>query len=383
MAKISVVSPIFREEGTLHELYRRLRAMLSSITEDFEIVLVSDGGLDRSWDIICELSAQDPRVKGVKFTRNFGQHVAISAGLDVCDGDRVVVMDGDLQDRPEVIPELWSKAEQGYDVVFVARADRPESAFYRFAARLFYKVFKLLADTDYDPAHGNFSIISRRVVEYYRSVGETLRFYGGIIDWLGFERTSIVARHGSRFAGQPGYTLRKRLRLACQIILAHSERPLHLSILFGLAIALSSGTIGACMVLRSLLFEHYAVLGWTSLMVSVFFMGGIVLTIQGIMGIYIGKIFSELKGRPLYVIGETVGFGRMAASRKAAGSDIDIMQAVEKAGHRKPAAQIETPGRLVAAFGHHFYGAHATTAGQSKDSVYQVTPDPAALVEHG
>jgi polyisoprenyl-phosphate glycosyltransferase len=106
-------------------------------------------------------------------------------------------MDGDLQDRPEVIPELWSKAEQGYDVVFVARADRPESAFYRFAARLFYKIFKLLAGTDYDPAHGNFSIISRRVVEYYRSIGETLRFYGGIVDWLGFERTSIVALHGS------------------------------------------------------------------------------------------------------------------------------------------------------------------------------------------
>lgn len=174
MAKISVVAPIFREEGTLHELYRRLRAALSSVTGDFEIVLVSDGGRDRSWDIICELSAQDRRVRGVKFTRNFGQHLAISAGLDVCDGDRVVVMDGDLQDRPEVIPELWAKAEQGYDVVFVARADRPESATYRFAARLFYKIFKLLADTDYDPAHGNFSIISRRVVEYYRTLGETL-----------------------------------------------------------------------------------------------------------------------------------------------------------------------------------------------------------------
>ena len=201
------------------------------------------------------------------------------------------------------------------------------------------------------------------------------------LDWLGFERTSIVALHGSRFAGQPGYTLRKRLRLASQIILAHSETPLHLSILFGLAIALSSGTIGAYMVLRSLLLEHYAVLGWTSLMVSVFFMGGIVLTVQGIMGIYIGKIFSELKGRPLYVVGETVGFGRMR-NRKAGRSNVDIMEAVEKTGHRKPAAQIETPSRLVAAFGHHFYGAHAAGAGQGEDSVYQVAPDPAPLVEH-
>jgi dolichol-phosphate mannosyltransferase len=308
MAKISIVSPIFREEQTLHELYRRLHAVLSPITEDFEIVLVSDGGRDRSWDIICELSAADPRVKGIKFTRNFGQHLAISAGLDVCDGDRVVVMDGDLQDRPEVIRELWAKAEQGYDVVFVARVDRPESATYRLAARLFYKIFKLLASTDYDPAHGNFSMISRRVVEYYRSMSESFRFYGGIVDWLGFERASIPALHGSRFAGRPGYTLRRRLRLAWQIILAYSDRPLHISIVFGLTISLSSGTIGVFMVLRSLLFEHYAVQGWTSLMVSVFFMGGIILMVQGIMGVYIGRIFNELKRRPLYIVEEKVGF---------------------------------------------------------------------------
>jgi len=315
MAKISVVSPIFREEETLHELYRRLHTVLSAITDDFEIVLVSDGGRDRSWDIICELSAVDPRVKGIKFTRNFGQHLAISAGLDLCDGDRVVVMDGDLQDRPEVIPELWAKAEQGYDVVFVARVDRPESGTYRLSVRLFYKIFKLLANTDYDPAHGNFSMISRRVVEYYRSMSESFRFYGGIVDWLGFQRASIPAMHGSRFAGRPGYTLSRRLRFAWQIILAYSDRPLHISILFGLVISLSAGTIGGYMVLRALLFEHYSVEGWTSLMVSVFFMGGIILMVQGIMGVYIGRIFNELKRRPLYVVQEKVGFGATDSGR--------------------------------------------------------------------
>jgi glycosyltransferase involved in cell wall biosynthesis len=302
------VVPIFREELTLRELHRRLSGALSSITQDFEVILVSDGGRDGSWDIIRELSVADARVKGVKLTRNFGQHLAISAGLDACDGDWVVVMDGDLQDRPEVIPDLYAKAIEGYEMVFVSRLNRPESAIYRFAARLFYKLFKILAKTAYDPSHGNFSIISRRVVEYYREIGETLRFYGGILDWLGFERTSIQATHGSRFAGQPGYNTRKRLRLALEIILAHSDRPLHISIFFGLVISMISGAMGTYMVIRSLFFQNYAVQGWTSLIVSVFFMGGIILMVQGIIGIYIGKIFNEIKGRPLYVVAERLGF---------------------------------------------------------------------------
>jgi dolichol-phosphate mannosyltransferase len=320
MARISVVIPIFREELTLRELYRRLRDCLSTISRDFEIILVSDGGRDRSWDVIRELSAADERVKGVKFTRNFGQHLAISAGLDVCDGDWVVVMDGDLQDRPEVIPELYAKAQQGYDVVFVARIERPESAIYRFAARIFYKLLKLLAKTDYDPTHGNFSIISRRVVEQYRTIGETLRFYGGILDWLGFQQTAIQAEHGKRYAGTPGYNLRKRLLLAFHIILAHSDRPLHFSIAFGLVISVWSSGTGAWMVMRYLLVERYSVEGWTSLIVSTFFIGGIILMVLGIMGIYIGKIFNEVKGRPLYVVEEKIGFELSGAAKDRAGA---------------------------------------------------------------
>ncbi len=312
MARLSIVAPVFREAAVLREFYARTRAAISPITEDFEIVLVSDGGNDGSWQVINELGAVDRRVKGVKFTRNFGQHLAISAGLDACDGDWVVVMDSDLQDRPEVIPELYAKAQQGYEVVFVSRTNRPEPPLYQFAARLFYRLFRMLANTDYDPAHGNFSIVSRRVVERYRSMGETLRFYGGILDWLGFERASIEAPHGTRFAGQPGYNLRKRLKLASQIVLAHSDRPLHLSVLFGLIISMWSGATGCYMIVRSLFFKQYSVEGWTSLMVSVFFMGGIILLVLGIIGIYIGKIFNEIKRRPLYVVGDTVGFDRPA-----------------------------------------------------------------------
>jgi polyisoprenyl-phosphate glycosyltransferase len=314
MASISVVIPIFREQLTLHELYRRLRDALSIVSQDFEIILVSDGGCDGSWDIIRELSMADDRVKGVKFTRNFGQHLAITAGLDVCDGDWVVVMDGDLQDRPEVIPELYAKALQGYDVVFVSRLDRPESAIYQFAARVFYKIFKLLAHTEYDPRHGNFSIISRRVVELYRTLGESLRFYGLILDWLGFKKASIEARHGVRYAGSPGYDLRKRLRLAYHIILAHSDRPLHFSIAFGLLISIWSGTTGMWMVMRYLFVKQYAVQGWTSLIVSTFFVAGVILMVLGIMGIYIGKIFNEIKRRPLYVVEEKVGLDHRHAA---------------------------------------------------------------------
>jgi dolichol-phosphate mannosyltransferase len=317
MAKLSVVAPVFREAAVLPELCARIRAAVSGITEDFEIVLVSDGGNDGSWRVIAELSAADRRIKGIKFTRNFGQHLAISAGLDVCDGDWVVVMDSDLQDRPEVIPELYAKAQQGYEVVFVARVNRPESRLYQLAARVFHRIFRILANTSYDPAHGNFSIISRRVVERYRSMGETLRFYGGILDWLGFERASIEATHGERFAGQPGYTFRKRIALATQIILAHSDRPLHLSVVFGLIISLWSGGTGAYMILRYLFVRHYSVEGWTSLMVSVFFMGGIILLVLGIVGIYIGKIFNEIKGRPLYVVGDSVGFEASASEPPA------------------------------------------------------------------
>ncbi len=334
MPHLSVVVPIFREELVLPELYRRLSASLSRISTDFEIILVSDGGRDRSWDIIRELSAADPRVKGVKFTRNFGQHLAISAGLDVCDGDWVVVMDGDLQDRPEVIPELYAKAQQGYEVVFVARVDRPESVVYRLAARTFYKIFKLLANTEYDPAHGNFSIISRKVVEHYRMMGESLRFYGGILDWLGFQRASIEAEHGTRFAGSPGYSLRKRLVLAYHIILAHSDRPLHLSILFGLLISAWSGVTGIWMVMRYLFVQEYSVQGWTSLIVSTFFIGGIILMVLGVMGVYIGKIFSEIKRRPLYVVEDEIGVDGRGRHGAGQGSSVGRAPWAVKDGNR-------------------------------------------------
>lgn len=307
MAHISVVVPVFREEAVLHELCSQIRTALSQVADDFEIILVEDGGGDQTWDIIRQLSAEDRRIKGIKFSRNFGQHYAITAGLDACDGDWVVVMDGDLQDRPEVIPELYAKAQEGYDVVFVARQKRPEGLIYQFAQRSFYKTFQYLSGTDYDPAHGNFSIISRKVLEHFRGFRESLRFYGAIINWLGFKWVSLPARHGERYAGTSSYTPAKLLRLAGDVILAHSNRPLHFSIALGLFMSGVSFLAG-CYILTLALFTDFSVEGWASLIVSIYFTGGVILVVLGIIGIYIGKIFTELKGRPLYIVADRVGF---------------------------------------------------------------------------
>jgi dolichol-phosphate mannosyltransferase len=306
LAHVSAVVPVFREELIIHELAARLGKALGQISEDWEIVFVEDGGGDRTWDRVVELSRRDPRIRGVRFSRNFGQHYAITAGLDHCNGDWVVVMDGDLQDRPEVIPSLYAKAQEGYDIVFVARQNRPESLPYMLAQRLFYRGFQSLANTDYDPQHGNFSIISRRVVEHFRGLHESLRFYGGIVHWLGFRRTSIPAQHGERFAGETHYNLRKRLQLARSMILAHSDRPLTASIGLGLAMALLSVGYGTYVIVRATFFG-FSVEGWASVMAAIFFTGGIILTVLGIIGVYIGKIFNELKRRPLYVVAERVG----------------------------------------------------------------------------
>ena len=314
MSHISVIIPVFREELLLLELRDRLRSALSSITEDFEVILVDDGSVDGSWNVIHDISEEDSRIKAIRFTRNFGQHYAITAGLDACDGDWVVVMDGDLQDRPEVIPELYAKVQEGYDVVFVARQNRPESRLYQLAQRTFYAIFRYLAATEYNPEYGNFSIMSRAVVKHFRSLHENLRFYGAIVHWLGFRHASIQAEHGTRYAGTSVYTLGSRIRLAATIIVAYSDKPLRLSIGLGLVMATLSFLYGGYIVLRAI-FGDLAVQGWASLIVSIYLVGGILMVVLGIIGIYIGKMYNEMKRRPLYVVAETVGFqGQNAAS---------------------------------------------------------------------
>lgn len=301
MPLISVIIPVYKAEDCLRELYRRLVPALEQVSTDFEVIMVEDCGGDRSWDIICELAAKDSRVKGLQFSRNFGQHYGITAGLDHCSGDWAVVMDCDLQDAPETIPELYAKAQEGFDVVLVRRVMRKDSMKKALSSQLFYRLFAWLADMDYDPAVGNFRIISRKVVEGCRSMRENLRFFGGMIDWLGFPTTKIDSEHSERHAGETSYTFARLLRLAGDTIIAYSDKPLRLSVRFGFAMAGLAFLAGLALLVYASIYK-VPIMGWSSLIISLYFIGGIIIANLGIIGIYLGKSFDETKKRPLYVV---------------------------------------------------------------------------------
>jgi glycosyltransferase involved in cell wall biosynthesis len=298
---LSVVIPVYKAEHCLDELYRRLKAALESISPNFEIILVEDCGGDNSWLVIARLAALDPRVRGIQFSRNFGQHCGITAGLDCCHGDWVVVMDCDLQDRPEEIPRLYAKTQEGYDVVLARRGARCDPWLKRTTSKLFYQVFSYLADMEYDGETGNFRIMSRKVVANFRRIGEQLRFFGGLVQWMGFPTASIEVEHAERFEGKSTYTFAKLWKLAAETIIAHSDKPLRLAVRFGFLMAFFSFFYGAYILGGALLYSS-PIPGWSSLIVSLYFIGGIIIGILGILGIYLGKTFDESKKRPLYII---------------------------------------------------------------------------------
>ena len=312
MAHISVVLPVHNEEAILDELHRSLRAALGLITEDYEIVFVDDGSRDRSWQTIQSLVRTDRRVKALRFSRNFGQHYSITAGLDYCNGDWVVVMDSDLQDRPEEIGSLYAKAQEGYDVVVARRGQRRDALLKRLTSRLFYVIFSYLTDTHYDSQVGNFRIVSRRVVENFRDVREQLRFFGGIVDWMGFPHTGIPVQHGERFAGRGTYNFRRLWRLAQDIVIAHSDKPLRLVVRLGFLISLSSFVYGVYVVWHALV-HRVGVAGWSSLIASVYFLAGIIISILGVIGVYLGRTFAEAKHRPLYIVRDRIGWDNTEA----------------------------------------------------------------------
>jgi dolichol-phosphate mannosyltransferase len=301
MARVSVVAPLFNEAGIVEELSRRLGVVLEPLTPDFEVVLVDDGSRDSTWDAVRAVAAQERRLKGVRLSRNFGQHYAITAGLDACDGDWVVVMDGDLQDRPEEIPRLLAKAQEGFDVVLARRCGRRHGALKRLGSWVFYRAFSYLTDTRYDASVGNFRIMSRRVVENIRTMREQLRFLGGMVDWLGFPQASIEVEHAPRYSGRGAYDLRRLWRLGQDIVIAYSDKPLRLAVRVGFFISLLAFVYGVYVVARALV-HRVPVLGWSSLMASLYFLSGIIVSTLGVIGIYLGRTFAEAKKRPLYAV---------------------------------------------------------------------------------
>lgn len=304
MTLISVVIPLYNESKIVAELVKLVKYNANLISPNYELILVDDGSEDETWSSIISEASKDTRVKALRFSRNFGHHYAITAGLEHSNGDWVVVMDGDLQDRPEIIPELFKKAQEGFDIVFLSRQNRQERFYYLIAQKIFYWILNKLSGINFDSSTANFSIINNRVLQAFKNFPENARFYGSTIKWLGFKSTTIVGDHGTRFSGRTSYTLRKRLKLAIDVIVAFSERPLKFAIFIGIVFSFSSIIVAIYIAIQSISFG-YSVVGWPSIIVSIYFLGGIILTVLGILGIYIGRIFQEVKNRPLYILSDS------------------------------------------------------------------------------
>ena len=301
----SVVVPVYGCRDALPELHRRLVETLEQMGKSFELIFVDDHDKQNSWEEIFRICQQDKRVRGIKLSRNFGQIRAITAGLDNAKGDWIVVMDCDLQDRPESIPELYGKACEGFDVVFAKRVDRKDSALTKFLSKSFYKVYEYFTDGTYDASLCNFSISRRIVIQNYCKLREHNRGYTMFIKWLGFRQTAIELVGDERFSGSSSYSFSKKMNMAFELITAQSNKPLQLSIRIGFVISLIAFAFLIYTVLRQLLFNDGAA-GWTSLIASIYLMGGIILAAIGVVGLYVGTIFTEVKNRPLYVIEEDV-----------------------------------------------------------------------------
>jgi glycosyltransferase involved in cell wall biosynthesis len=302
---ISVVTPVYGCKTCLEQLYIRLKSTLEQIGGDFEIIMVDDSSPDDAWAAIEQLCAKDSRVKGIRLSRNFGQHNAITAGLDHASGDWVVVMDCDLQDQPEEILKMYGRAQEGFDVVFGRRINRQDGFLKRTTSRAFNALMGVLMDQKIDPTTANFGIYRRNVTEGFRRINDVDRSFPVFIRWLGFRRTSVDIVHAERTEGKSSYSLYKLLSFAISNVTAYSNKPLILSIYFGLIMSACSTLTGIYFLIRYL-HRGIGVEGWTSLMVSLYFIAGLLFANLGILGLYIGKAFNQIKGRPLYIIQEAV-----------------------------------------------------------------------------
>lgn len=302
---ISVVSPVYQAEACLGEFHRRLSAALSEITEAYEIILVDDGSFDASWDRITELARQESRIRGLRLSRNFGQHLAIAAGLAASRGPRVVVMDCDLQDPPEMIRKLVEKADEGYDVVSTMRRSRSASLFRRGASRAFYFMARLLSSPHVRPSSNTLSLISRKVVKAYLRTFDRYSPYPFILNWLGFRAAVLEIDHGRRAAGSSSYTLSKLVKFAVNALVSQSTRLLHISTVIGLLFSLLSVAQVIYIVHLKLTRTTAVLTGWASIMAVLWLVGGTILFSLGVIGLYLTRMFEQTRNRPLFVVGES------------------------------------------------------------------------------
>jgi polyisoprenyl-phosphate glycosyltransferase len=303
---ISVVSPIYCAENIADKLVFAIEQAVQKITDNFEIILVEDGSPDKSWSVLERIAVQNIKVKAIKLSRNFGQHYAITAGLDQAKGEWVVVMDCDLQDNPEEIIKMLHAAErQAAKIVLGQRLARNDFFLKIWFSKLFYKSLSYLSGAEWDPSIANFGLFHHSVIKAISSMREPIRFFPAMVKWVGYHSVKMTVAHQARVDGSSSYSFKKRLKLAADIILANSDKPLRIIVKFGFLVSFISAVIGLFYIVRYLT-GYTTVLGFTSLMISIWFVGGLVFMLLGIIGLYIGKIFEAAKGRPIYIIEEII-----------------------------------------------------------------------------
>jgi len=302
---ISIVSPVYRAEKILPILVSEINLVMERIGEDYEIILVDDRSPDNSWEVMKVLSSQNPKIKSIRLSRNFGQHSAIFAGLTKAKGDWVVVMDCDMQDQPKEIAKLYKKALEGYDIVLGQRENRKDKFLKKLTSRLFYKVFNYLSGANFDNNVANFGIYHQKTIKSILDMKDYVKFFSLFINWIGFKSVSIPIEHGEREEGKSTYSVGRLFKQAFNVIISFSDKPLRLFINFGLSISVLSFIVGIYYLYLALT-GKIAQPGFSSLILSIWFLSGIIISCIGIVGVYLGKTFDQTKGRPTFIIDEEV-----------------------------------------------------------------------------
>lgn len=302
---ISIVSPVYRGEKMVAELVCRNVESVTTITDDYEIILVNDASPDNSWEEIVKQCENNPKVKGINLSRNFGQHYAITAGLHYAKGDWVVVMDCDLQDRPEEIPNLYSKAMEGFDIVYARRVARKDKFFKRLSSMLFHWVYNWLSGLETDKTIANFGIYKQCVIEEFNKMPERARSFPSLVTYLGFRDAAIDVEHAERAEGKSSYNLYKLFKLSFDVIVSNSNKPLRMAVGLGFGMA----ALSFLLALYNLIAKWIGIIqveGFTTTIFSIWFVGGVMLFVMGILGLYMGKIFDQVKGRQLFVVRDVI-----------------------------------------------------------------------------
>ncbi len=299
--KISIVSPIYMAEDILQELVNHIKLNIKPITNSYEIILVEDGSTDNSWEKIMELKKSHSKITGLKLSKNFGQHAAIYAGLEQATGEWIIVMDCDLQDDPSYFNKLYNKAIEGWDIVLARRVNRLDSFFKRIFSKIFYKFLGYLTDSEQDSSIANFGIYHKNVISSLKEMKDYIKYFPTSVNWVGYKKTTLDVNHEKRLSGKSTYSYRKLIRLGINVVLSFSDKPLRIVVKLGILISFISMLIALYYLVKYFSGE-ILVTGFTSLIVSIWFLSGVIITTIGMAGLYIGRIFDQAKDRPVYII---------------------------------------------------------------------------------